>query len=226
MRIESLPPGSFIIHPIVQLRFYNRIHLLLNSRATMHKMNNLPPKKKERKLITAVTSKHHDPKISAHFLSPKTHSISCLNWRNSATFAHRFQQEIFEKSPLKFEVNTIDVSFSRYEIFWHDRNKTMNSFGILGCNKIAHSLSRFSNVFRRKLNIYQHRRRYLLVMDQTLLRRGMLRTLKLLKPNVSEQTYITSEQYVLVPDFVCKFTMNTFSLMLTNTSKTLLPQLF
>jgi len=102
----------------------------------------------------------------------------------------------------------------------------MNSFGILGFNKIAHSLSHFSNVCRQKLNIHQRWIRDLLVMHQTLLRRGMLRTLNLLKPNISEQTYITSEQYMLVPEFVCKFTINTFSLMLTSTSKTLLPQLF
>ena len=170
-------------------------------------------------------SNHHDPKTSAHFLSPKAHSTSCLNWRNSATFAHRFQQEIFGKSPLKFEANKIDVSFSKYEIYWHDRNKTMNSFSILGFNKIAHSLSRFSNVCRWKLNIHQHRRRDLLVMHQILLRRGMLRTLSLLKPNINEQMYIASEQYVLVPNFVCKFIINTFTLVLTNTSKTFLPQL-
>jgi len=101
----------------------------------------------------------------------------------------------------------------------------MNSFAILGFNKIAHSLSYFSNVCRWKLNIHQYRRIDLLVMHQTLLRRGMLTTFKLLKPNISDQTCITSEQYVLAPDFVYKFTMNTFTLMFTNTSKTLLPQL-
>ena len=65
------------------------------------------------------------------------------------------------------------------------------------------------------------------MMHQTLLLKGMLKTLNLqnLKPKISELAYITSEQYVLVPDFVCKFTMNTFTLIFTNTSKTLLPQL-
>ena len=101
----------------------------------------------------------------------------------------------------------------------------MNSFRILGSNKIAHSLSCFSNVCRWKLNNHQYRRRDVVLMHQKLVRRGMLTTWKLLKPKVSEQTCITSEPYVLVLHFVCKFTMNTFTLMFTNTSKTLLPQL-
>ena len=124
-----------------------------------------------------------------------------------------------------FQANKIKVSFSKFEIYWHDRKKTMNSFGILCFNTIAHSLLRFLNVCRWKLNNHQYRRRDLLLMHQTLLRRGMLTTLKLLKPNISEQTCTTSDQYMLVSDFVCKFTMNTFTLMFTNTSKTILPQL-
>ena len=67
------------------------------------------------------------PKNFPHFLSPKTHSTLCFNWRNSATFAHWFFEETFAKLPLKFQANTIEVSFSKFEIYWHDRKKTILS---------------------------------------------------------------------------------------------------